>query len=65
MRIVLACLLVSIINIVLFVNQTKNFVEGNYDLGSILPFIVPIFLILAAMGIYKDQKLVKSLDRLR
>ncbi|MFI5154472.1 MAG: DUF4293 domain-containing protein [Chitinophagales bacterium] len=65
MRIAIASLLVSIINIVLFVKQTENFVEGNYDLGSILPFIVPIFLILAAMGIYKDQKLVKSLDRLR
>jgi len=65
LRIVLASLLVSIINIILFINQTKNFVEGNYDLGSILPFIVPILLILAGMGIYKDQKLVKSVDRLR
>ena len=65
LRIVLASLLVSIINIFLFIKQTKDFVEGNYDLGSILPFIVPILLILAGMGINKDQKLVKSLDRLR
>ena len=40
-------------------------VKGTYQLGALLPLLMIIFLILAARGIYKDQKLVKSLDRLR
>jgi glucan phosphoethanolaminetransferase (alkaline phosphatase superfamily) len=67
LRIVLVTLLVSILNLVLFFMQTKKFVpgEGNYNLTAIFAIIVPIFLILAMRGIRKDEKLVKSLDRLR
>lgn len=67
LRIVLISLLVSIINLLLFFTQTKKFVpgEGNYDLTAIFAIVVPIFLILALRGIKKDEKLVKSLDRLR
>lgn len=38
---------------------------GSYQVAAMLPLLVMIFLILAARGIYKDDKLVKSLDRLR
>lgn len=67
LRIVMLCLLVSIVNIVLFFLETRKFVagEGNYDLTAAIAFAVPIFLILAIRGIRKDDKLVKSLDRLR
>ena len=67
LRIVLVTLLVSIINLVLFFTQTKKFVpgEGNYNLTAIFAIVVPVFLILAMRGIRKDEKLVKSLDRLR
>jgi hypothetical protein len=67
LRIVLVTLLVSILNLVLFFMQTKKFVpgEGNYSLTAIFAIVVPIFLILAMRGIRKDEKLVKSLDRLR
>lgn len=67
LRIVLVTLLVSILNLVLFYTQTKKFVlgEGNYSLTAIFAIIVPIFLFLAIKGIRKDEKLVKSLDRLR
>ncbi|MCS3796227.1 DUF4293 domain-containing protein [Niastella sp. OAS944] len=67
LRIVLVTLLVSIINLVLFFTQTKKFVpgEGNYNLTAIFAIIVPVFLILAMRGIRRDEKLVKSLDRLR
>jgi hypothetical protein len=66
-RIVLTTLLVSVINLVLFFTQVKNFVvgEGNYNLTAIFAIFVPIFLILALRGIRRDDKLVKSLDRLR
>lgn len=38
---------------------------GSYQVAALLPLLMIIFLILAARGIYKDEKLVKSLDRLR
>jgi drug/metabolite transporter (DMT)-like permease len=45
--------------------QTQQYKEGNYNLSSILSFAVPVFLILALMGIRKDEKIIKSMDRLR
>jgi hypothetical protein len=40
-------------------------VNGGYGLGAVLPVLSIIFLIMALRGINKDEKLVKSLDRLR
>jgi hypothetical protein len=40
-------------------------VTGSYHVAALLPILMAIFLIMAARGIYKDEKLVKSLDRLR
>jgi peptidoglycan/LPS O-acetylase OafA/YrhL len=39
--------------------------DGTYFIGTILPLIILLFLVLALRGIQKDEKLVKSLDRLR
>jgi len=55
----------SVINIIIYFTELKNFVSGTISLTSILSFVIPIFLLLAANGIWKDEKLVKSLDRLR
>jgi hypothetical protein len=38
---------------------------GSYGVGSILPVVAFVFLFMALMGIRKDEKLVKSVDRLR
>jgi hypothetical protein len=65
LRITILAIVVSLLNIFLYYEQTKNFVEGNYTLTAVLSLVIPVLLILAAKGIYKDQKLVKSLDRLR
>jgi len=65
LRISLLGLVVSLLNIVLYYYQTRKFAEGNYDLTAIITLLIPIFFVLAARGINKDQKLVKSLDRLR
>jgi Domain of unknown function (DUF4293) len=65
LRIVLVALIVSFLNIYLYYRETKNFVEGNYDLSAVISLAIPVFLLLALRGIYKDEKLVKSLDRLR
>jgi len=61
----LATFAASIINIVLYFSETRKFIEGNYDITAIISFSIPVFLLLAARGIYKDEKLIKSVDRLR
>jgi drug/metabolite transporter (DMT)-like permease len=55
----------AIINIVIYFSQVKKYISGNVSLAAVLVFAIPIFLLLAANGIWKDEKLVKSLDRLR
>jgi len=40
-------------------------VGGTYWIGAVLPVISIIFLILAISGMRKDEKLVRSADRLR
>lgn len=45
--------------------ETNKILSGSYQVGALLPIVMIIFFILAAKGIYKDEKLVKSLDRLR
>jgi len=45
--------------------RTRDFTDGTFSLTAIFYFVTPVFLILAARGIYKDEKLVKSMDRLR
>ena len=46
-------------------NGTSAPVNGTYWIGSVLPIISVVFLFMAISGIRKDEKLVKSLDRLR
>ncbi len=57
--------LVAIINIMIYISETRSFVEGQYSITSSFTFLVPIFLLLAIRGIWKDQQLLKSADRLR
>jgi Domain of unknown function (DUF4293) len=66
-RLSFVALLLSCLNLVLYYIQIKKFVpnEGNYDLTAVVAIMIPVFLIFAIRGIYRDQKLVKSLDRLR
>ena len=40
-------------------------VSSTYWIGGVLPVISLVFLVLAIVGIRKDEKLVKSVDRLR
>ena len=61
----LVALVVSIITVVIYFFAKKDFVSGTYSFGAILPVAIPVLLGLAAWNIRKDEKLVKSLDRLR
>lgn len=65
MRLTLLSLFISLLNLYLYFNETNKFTEGKLALTSVLSFFIPIFLILSIRGIYKDDKLIKSADRLR
>lgn len=65
LRFTLLTLLVAIGILALYYKEAQEFVTGNISLTCLLAFSTPVLLILAAIGIYKDEKLVKSTDRLR
>ncbi len=46
-------------------DPANSTLQGYYWIGTFLPFITLILLFMAKSGIRKDEKLVKSLDRLR
>lgn len=66
-RICFGVLAVVLLNILLYYLQTKNFVpnEWSFDLTSLVTIAIPFLLFLAIRAIYKDEQLVKSVDRLR
>jgi len=45
--------------------KDNTILSGTYQWGGLLPIAMMIFLFLASGGIRKDEKMVKSLDRLR
>jgi hypothetical protein len=57
--------LLTILQIVLLYFQTGSFVQGTWAISILIYIAMPILLILAMRGIYKDEQLVKSVDRLR
>ncbi len=67
MMITIGNLILSIIVIALyFLDIKENYRELSIPLITcVFVFIVPIFLFLAFRGIYKDNRLVRSVDRLR
>ncbi|HMW67121.1 MAG: hypothetical protein BWZ05_00484 [Bacteroidetes bacterium ADurb.BinA245] len=65
-RIGLLALLFSILVIVFYFKDIKvHFSKGHLLLSSIFAFVVPVFIFLALRGIRRDEKLVKSLNKLR
>lgn len=65
MRLTIVDLLLSLLNIYLYFKASQEFVEGRIDWSCVFVFIIPILLFLAIRGIYKDEKLIKSMNRLR
>ncbi|HVX51801.1 MAG TPA: DUF4293 domain-containing protein [Chitinophagaceae bacterium] len=67
MRLTAANLVISIIIVALyFLNMKENYTDMGLPLITcVFTFAVPVFLLLALRGMYRDQRLVKSMDRLR
>jgi len=64
-RLSIALLILSILNLVIYFTRLGKFLNGDLSFAAIFALTIPIFLFLAARGIRKDEKLIKSLDRLR
>jgi hypothetical protein len=58
-------IVISGLDIYLYFSYKKNYTGGGLALTSVFVFAIPLFLYFAARRIYKDQKLVKSMNRLR
>jgi len=70
MRLVNFAILLDIVMVVLMFFYTDKIskdvaVDTKYEIGSVFPLIALVFLVLALRGIRKDEKLVRSADRLR
>jgi len=64
-KISIAGLVLGLMNLTHYYLFMRGFKTGGLSLYSVLSFLVPVFFILAIRSIYKDQTLLKSLDRLR
>lgn len=58
-------ILVQLVLLFLYYNETTGFVKGNYSLTALLQVLVLLAFVMAIRGINKDSKLLKESDRLR
>jgi hypothetical protein len=67
LRVALVGLLLSVGLIFLYYKETRAFLpgKGTLDLTALVVMVVPFMFFLAIRGIYKDEHLVKSVNRLR
>jgi hypothetical protein len=67
MRVALAGLLLSVGLIFLYYRESLQFLpgQGTLDLTALVVMVIPFLFFLAIRGIYKDEYLVKSVNRIR
>ena len=61
----IVAILLDVLILFLYYQQTKDFSKGDYAITAVLHLIVIAALVLAARGINKDEKLIKDSNRLR
>lgn len=61
----LGLIILSLLNIFLYYQETLKFQNGTYALTSIFALAIPVLLFMATRGINRDRKLLKNADRLR
>ena len=65
LKLTIGGIIITGVLLILYFTQLKKFSNGNFALTAIIVFAILIGYIMAARGIWKDEKLVKSLDKLR
>jgi uncharacterized membrane protein len=63
--VVLGALILQVVTLFLYFSSIRQYTQGTYDLTSILSFAVIVLQVLAFMGIRKDIRMIRSMDRLR
>jgi hypothetical protein len=70
-KLTVVAMLLALLLVVLEIWKVSNYrssvtvLKGTYQWGGLLPIAMMVFLLMAARAIYKDEQLVKSLNRLR
>lgn len=64
-KLAIAGILTSTGLLIIYFTQLKRFSNGNFALTAVFVFAILLGYIMATRGIWKDEKLVKSLDKLR
>ena len=64
LKLCIAGIVLSILLLVIYFNEMRK-LSGSISLSSVFVFVILIGYIMAARGIWKDEKLIKSLDKLR
>jgi uncharacterized protein YacL len=65
LRFTIGGIVVAILILVCYFFEIKQFQTGRFSLTCIFAIAILLAYIMAARGIWKDEKLVKSLDKLR
>ncbi|MEP7375758.1 MAG: DUF4293 domain-containing protein [Chitinophagaceae bacterium] len=65
LKLAMAGILIAVVLLILYFTELKKFTNGNFALTAVFVLAILIGYIMAARGIWKDEKLVKSLDKLR
>ena len=67
LKLTIAAFALSLLNLFVYYLQIKKFIpaEGKISITAIVAIIIPALLLLAARAIWKDEQLIKSVDRLR
>jgi predicted MFS family arabinose efflux permease len=65
MQLCLAGILLSVLIIILYILQMNKLIKPTLALSCIFPFAIVVGYFMAFRNIRKDEKLVKSLDKLR
>jgi Domain of unknown function (DUF4293) len=65
LRLCILGIIIEAILLFLYFKQVQTFTVGTYSLTALLHGFIILFLLLAARSINKDEKMVKSSDRLR
>ena len=65
LRVTIAALLLSVLLLFFYFREIKDYEHGHILLTSLFTFALPVCFFMAARGIRHDEKLVKSLDKIR
>ncbi len=65
LKLCFAGIAVAVLTLIIYFAEMRKFETGTISLSCLFTFATLIGFIMAARGIWKDEKLVKSLDKLR